>query len=193
MIVLLKTFIAGLILGLLGAGAVVIFVPAVDLHRERSLIEVQANGGNLEEFRINLPRDRIMVGLAGSPDSIPAGLDWPDRSLLGEMQTELFKVRNRDNVVVGVASRLAGSSDENGAFIEWALHFPARGTVYAAMEMTPTADGYRNGVVRAGTREFAELSGEITEQFVAAEQISDDSQGRIEIIAALVAPLGDVE
>lgn len=178
---------------MLGAAAAVYFVPAVDLHREQSLIEVQANGGNLEEYRINLPRDRIMVGLAGSEDSIPAGLDWPGPALLGDTQTELFKVRNRDDAVIGVASRLASSTGASGAFIEWTLHFPARGTVYAEMELAPTADGFRNGVVRAGTREFEDLSGAIKEKFVAAEQESDDSQGRIEIIAALVAPLGDVE
>ena len=105
----------------------------------------------------------------------------------------MFKVRNRDNAVIGVASRLAASTDSKGAFIEWALHFPARGTIYAQMALAPSADGFRTGQMRAGTRDFLELSGTVNERFVAAEGGGDDAQGHIELQASLVAPLGDVE
>jgi len=134
---LFKTLIIGVFLGIVGAGATVYLAPAVDLHRERSLIDVQPNGGNLEVFRINLPRDRLLVGLSGSVGSIPAGLEWPGEELLGDMQAELFKVRNRNNAVVGVASRLASSTEESGPLIEWALHLPSRGSIYAQMELSP--------------------------------------------------------
>lgn len=193
MIGLFKTFIFGIFLGVVGAGALVYFTPAVDLHRERSLIDVQANGGNLEVYRINLPRDRLLVGLSGSVGSIPAGLDWPGEELLGDMQAELFKVRNRENAVIGVASRLASSTEDTGPFIEWALHLPARGTIYAQMELSPSVDGYRNGKLRAGTRDFEELTGSVREQFVAGVAGDEESQGRIELHATLVAPLGDIE
>ena len=192
-IALVKTFIFGIILGIAASAALAVFAPAVDLHRERSLIEVQSNGGNLEEFRINLPRDRILVGLAGSNDTIPAGIDWPGQEELGDLQAELFKVRNRDNTVIGVASRLASSAETSGSFIEWTLHFPARGTVYAQMELTPSEDGYRTGQLRAGTQDFASLSGTFREQFIAASNGSGESQGHIELMAALVAPLGEEE
>lgn len=190
---LFKTFVFGIILGLLGTGALSYFVPVVDIHRERSIIEVQPNGGNVEEFRINLPRDRIMVGLAGSAGSLPAGLDWPGAEQLGDTQAELFKVRNRDNTVIGVASRLANSVDSTGPFIEWALHFPARGTLYAQMDLAPSVEGFRPGVMRAGTRDFLDLSGTIRERFIAGEEGDSDAQGRIELHARLVAPLGDVD
>jgi len=190
---LFKTLIIGIFLGAIGAGALVYFVPAVDLHREQSLIDVQPNGGNLEVYRINLPRDRLLVGLSGSVGSIPAGLEWPGEELLGDMQAELFKVRNRNNDVIGVASRLASSTEETGPFIEWTLHFPARGTIYAQMELSPSADGYRNGKLRSGTRDFVELTGTVREQFIAGEAGEEESQGRIELQAALVAPLGDIE
>ena len=104
---LFKTFILGIILGVLGAGALVYFRPAVDLHRERSLMSVKPNGGNQELFRINLPHDRILVGLPGADSSIPAGLGWPGGELLGDMQAEVFIVRDDNNTVIGVASRLA--------------------------------------------------------------------------------------
>lgn len=189
---LLKTFIFGIILGALGAGALIYFVPAVDLHRERSLISVQPNGGNSESFRINLPRDRILVGLPGVDDSIPAGLDWPGEELLGDMQAEIFKLRDDNNVVVGVASRLASSSEDTGPFIEWVVHLPARGTMYLQMDLTPTADGVRNGALRSGTQDFLILNGNVREHFVSVVE-DDDVQGRIVLETVFVAPLGDEE
>jgi hypothetical protein len=189
---LFKTFIFGIFLGAFGAGALLYFAPAVNLHRERSLIVVQPNGGNLERFQINLPRDRILVGLAGVEDSIPAGLDWPGEAFLGDLQAEAFIVRNENNAVVGVASRLASSTEETGPFIEWVVHFPARGTMYAQMELTPATDGVRNGVLRSGTRDFLPLSGSIREKFV-SDVADGDVQGRIVLEASLVGALGDEE
>ena len=190
---LIKTFVVGLILGVLGAGALAWYVPAVDLHRERSLVSVQPNGGNVEEFRINLPRDRIMVGLPVSDSSIPAALEWPGRDSLGDTQAELFKVRDRNDTVVGVASRIASASEAKGPFIEWAVHLPARGTMFVTMEMTPTEDGVRDGVMVSGTRDFAELSGGLREEFVAPQADDSESQGRIRLNATLVGPLGEAE
>ncbi len=187
---LFKTLFSGIILGVAAAGALTYFVPAVDLHRERSLISVQPNGGNSESFRINLPRDRVLVGVAGAENSIPAGLEWPADDVLGNFQAEIFKVRDRNNVIIGVASRLASSTDEAGSFIEWTLHLPARGTIYAQMEMDPTEDGYRNGIMRAGTRDFEELSGSVREHFIAEVDDQDyDVESRIELVTALVGPL----
>jgi hypothetical protein len=187
----IKTFIFGLILGLLGAGAAAWYVPPVDLHRERSLVSVQPNGGNLEQFQINLPRDRIMVGLPNAANSIPAGLDWPGSDLLGNMQAEIFKVRDRNNTVVGVASRLASASEETGPFIEWAVHLPARGTMYLKMQVLPTEDGVRNGTLISGTREFAVLTGSVRERFVTGPEDDPDIQGQIRLEAVTVGPLGD--
>lgn len=188
---LIKVFFLGLLLGAAGAGALTWSVPVVDLHRERSLISVQPNGGNIEEFQINLPRDRILVGLPDVENSIPAGLEWPGADYLGDMQAEIFKVRDRNNTVIGVASRLASSTETTGPFIEWSLHLPARGSIFARMEMTPAADGFRNGVMVAGTRDFGVLSGSVREQFVAEPDGDADIQGRIVLQAALVGPQVD--
>ena len=79
-------------LGIAGAGALAYSVPVVDLHRESSHISVRANGGNIETFRIKLPRDRMLVGLAGADNALPAGLEWPGEELLGNLQAEMFKV-----------------------------------------------------------------------------------------------------
>jgi hypothetical protein len=184
---LFKTGLIGIILGIAGSAALAYFVPVVDLHRERSIISVQPNGGNSETYRINLPRDRILVGLAGADSSIPAGLEWPIDTSLGNFQAEIFKVRDRNDVVIGVASRLASSTDASGSFIEWTLHLPARGTMYVQMEMDPTEDGYRNGFVRAGTRDFEYIGGSVSERFFAEVEAEDyDIKSRIELVTALV-------
>jgi hypothetical protein len=162
-------------------------VELVDLHREPSHISVQANGGNMETFRIDLPRDRILVGLAGEENALPAELDWPSDALFGSLQAEMFKVRDRYDVVVGVASRLASASEQTGPFIEWVLHLPARGTLYLQMDVTPAPEGHRNGRMLAGTRDFVTMHGSAREQFVTDIESSDAGvQGRIELITVLV-------
>jgi hypothetical protein len=189
---LFRILIVGIFAGIAGAGALTYFVPAVDLHRERSLMSVQPNGGNSETFRINLPRDRVLVGLAGADNGFPAGLNWPSEDVLGNFQAEIFKVRDRNDVVVGVASRLASSTETAGSFIEWSLHLPARGTIYAQMEMSPSEDGFRTGIMRAGTREFEVLSGSVRERFIAEVDDGDhDVDSRIELVTALVGVLDE--
>lgn len=191
---LIKTFIFGILLGLVGAGALTYSVPAVDLHREVSLISVRTNGGNSETFHINLPRDRILVGLTGADNALPAGLEWPGEELLDNLQAEMFKVRDGNDVVIGVASRLASAAEKSGPFIEWAVHLPARGTIYLQMELAPSAEGYRNGILRAGTRDFENLSGSVREQFITdIDQEGSVVDGRIELITAFIGSLGETE
>lgn len=190
---LFRIFVIGIFLGLLGAGALIYFAPAVDLHRQTSLISVQPNGGNAETFRINLPSDRILVGLPGVDNTIPSGMSWPSEEEFGSFQAEMFKIRDRNDVVIGVASRLASAAEGQESFIEWTLHLPARGTMYVQMDLDPSIDGYRNGVLLTGTRDFESLSGSVKEQFVADVENDDyDTQGRIELMTALVSPLEEL-
>ena len=184
----------GIFLGLAGAGALTYTVPAVDLHREASLITVRTNGGNVETFRIDLSRDRILVGLPAQDTALPAGLEWPGEAVFGNLQAEMFKVRDRNDVVIGVASRLASASEATGPFIEWTVHLPARGTVYLQMDLEPSDEGHRNGVMMAGTRDFETLSGTVIEQFI-TDPDSEESNvdGRIELITAFIGSLGDEE
>src|SRR5690606_16406708 len=95
-----KSFVIGILSGVLLLACLLYFVPVVDQHREASLISVQANGGNTESFHANLPDDRILIGGAGKEVS-PANLQWPEVAVLGDAQAELFKIRNRNDVVVG--------------------------------------------------------------------------------------------
>ena len=189
-----KTFNFGFLLGLIGTAVLLWYVPVVDQHREGSLISVQPNGGNAEVFRINLPHDRILAGAAGATTPVPAGLEWPADPIFANSQTELFKLRDRREEVVGVASRVA-SADADDPFIQWMLHLPARGTMFLHMALQPSDDGYRDGELTAGTREFATLTGNVEERFVGVNEESDeevfDVDAYIELKTALVAPAPD--
>ncbi|MDX1403494.1 MAG: hypothetical protein R3192_03100 [Woeseiaceae bacterium] len=187
-----KTLTVGILLGLGVAAGITNSISLVDLHREPSQISVQANGGNVETFRIDLPRDRIFVGLAGEQKTLPADIDWPQDARFGNFQAELFKVRDRNDVVVGVASRMASASEPTGAFIEWVLHLPARGTLSLHMDVNPAPEGHRNGRMLAGSGEFATMVGEAREQFFSEVAGGDASvQGRIELITILVGTFSE--
>jgi hypothetical protein len=101
-------------------------------------------------------------------------------------------VRDRNNVVIGIASRLASASEVTGSFIEWTLHLPARGSIYLRMDLAPTDQGYRDGTLIAGTREFETMSGSVREQFIANEQnVEFDGNGRIELVTEFVGLFDD--
>lgn len=193
---MIKTFFLGLILGVAGAASFVYFWQAVDLHRELSLISVQPNGGNSETFYINLPQDRIFAARRSDDTTsvFPPGLRWPEDRLLDGTAGEIFKLRNSADVVVGVAARMSNSRESSGAFIQWMLHFPARGSMFLRMQLKPSEDGLRSGLLTAGTREFEVLNGVVSEYFntdVAEPEF--DVSGRLELVMSLVGPLGEEE
>lgn len=187
---MVKTFFIGVLLGLAVAAGALYAFPVVDQAREASIIKVAPNGGNVEGFHINIPMDRIMVGAPDQPNPLPPGLNWPTEAALSGIRTELFKIRNARDAVVGVAVRNAASSDD-GNVIDWVLHLPARGSVFINMEPSVREGGYRIGRFRTGSREFAPLNGYMTERWVAnsEERVDDAPLGRIELIANYVGEL----
>ncbi|MDX1517786.1 MAG: hypothetical protein R3288_13155 [Woeseiaceae bacterium] len=188
---MIKTFITGIVLGIAGVIAALYLLPAVDQHREVSVISVAPNGGNLETFQVNIPMDRIIVGADAGAAPVPAGLDWPDDPIFAGARTELYKVRNSRNAVIGVASRLAASNSAIGNVIEWVVHLPARGSIYMTFDAAASG-GQRVGQLRAGTREFEGLSGTVSERWVADTSDADDAiAGRIELRASYIASLPD--
>ena len=193
---MIKTFFLGLILGIAGAAAAVYFFQIVDLHREASLISVRPNGGNAETFYINLPQDRIFAARRtdGKSSTFPPDLQWPEDKALDGAVSEIFKLRNSDDIVVGIAARMSNAHEASGAFIQWMLHLPARGSMFLRMQLKPSEDGLRNGLLIAGTREFEVLNGSVTEYF--NTDVADaeyEITGRLELITALVGSLGEEE
>lgn len=184
---MIKTYITGIVLGVAGVIAALNFVPLVDQHREVSVISVTPNGGNSESFQVNIPMDRIMVGDQDSKSPKPPGIAWPESSMLDGSRTELFKLRNSRNTVIGVASRLAANNDKLGSVVEWVVHLPARGSMYISLA-PEAADGGRSGEMRAGTREFDSLIGTVSERWIAdTTGAADAPAGRIELVATFVS------
>ncbi len=194
-----KTFLFGIVLGFgLAFGALYAF-PVVDQVRESSIVTVAPNGGNTESFRINIPMDRIM---GSGATAVPDGLEWPELAILDGVNVKLFKVRNSRDAVIGVAARTAANSTGTET-IEWLLHFPARGSLFVDMGLSPTEEGYRVGELRSGSRELAPLVGTLSERWVPDAVSSEDSsaeqsvrtpQGRIELVAKYVTPhVGELE
>lgn len=182
----MKTFLAGIVLGVVAAATALYAFPAVDLYREASIISVAVNGGNREAFHINVPMDRIMVGAPGQARTVPEGLDWPTDDVLATVRAEIFKIRNERDIVVGIASRVAAKSGDRDV-IEWVLHLPARGSMYVTMDPTPRQCGFRLGDLRNGAHEFAPLTGVLTERWVADTSGEEDAPaGRIELMASYV-------
>jgi len=190
---LLKTFLFGIVLGILAAAGILYAYPAVDQQREASLVSVAPNGGTRETFHINIPMDRIMLGAPGQDEPVPPGLEWPGDRLLSSIRVELFKLRNARDAVVGVAARTA-AQDGDATVIEWVLHLPARGSVFINMQAEPEEGGYRLGYFRAGAREFEPLSGFLTERWVSDTSGDEDAPaGRIELQAGYTSMQGQPE
>jgi hypothetical protein len=187
---LLKTLIIGIFLGVAAGIAGLYFVSPVDQVRQRSIIDVSPNG-NKEVFHANIPDDRIMLGAADQSSPVPLGLEWPSDELLATTRTELFKIRNANDKVVGVASRIA-ATNEGGEVVEWTMHLPARGSVYVLMRPKGLEDSYRLGDLRSGTREFSSWTGEVSERWIADATGSEYAPaGKIELITKFVAVMED--
>jgi hypothetical protein len=187
-IILIKSFIAGIILGIAACASASYFVPIIDQHREISMMTVKPNGGNVESFHVNIPMDRIMTGAPDQKDPFPAGLQWPNDERFSDIRAELFKIRNGKDTVVGVASRIAAGSDDSDSIIEWVLHLPARGSVYVSMRPESVNGGYRVGELLSGTREFGSLQGQVSERWVAdTSGLEGAPTGRIELQTEFVA------
>ena len=112
---MIKTFLVGILLGIAATAGALYALPAVDQHREVSFISVTPNGGNRESFHMNIPADRIIVGTAGQKSGLPVGLDWPLDDVLSGISTELFKVRNERDTVIGVAARTVAQEEGSGS------------------------------------------------------------------------------
>lgn len=184
---MLKTFLIGILLGILAAGAASYSLPIVDQYREVSLVSVAPNGGNIEKFQVKIPVDRIMVGTASEPSGFPAGMEWPTDDVLANVSAELFKLRNERDVVIGVAARTV-AQDQDTDVIDWILHLPARGSLFVSMEADAQADGGRTGRVQAGTDEFGGLRGLVTERWIPDTSGEEDAPaGHIQLLATYVS------
>jgi hypothetical protein len=186
---LFKTFLIGIVLGAAVAAGLLYAVPAVDQEREASIMSVAPNGGTIERFHINIPMDRVAAGAPSDASLVPPGLEWPTEPLFSNLRSELFKIRDADDVVVGVAVRTAAKHGEEDV-VDWLLHLPARGSLFVSLDALPSDNGARIGKVVSGTREFANLRGSLGERWYAYDSDEGDGPlGRIELRASYISEL----
>ena len=184
---MLKTFLIGIILGIIAAAGALYAKPVVDQTREISYVSVAPNGGNRETFHINIPADRVMIGGAGQNTGLPAGLAWPDDEILAAVSTEMFKVRNERDVIIGIAARTVAVEGDSSV-IDWVLHLPARGSLFINMDSMAAEGGHRVGELRTGTQEFQSMTGFVAERWVSDTSGDEDApDGRIELLATYVS------
>ena len=181
---LFKTFIIGLLLGVLAMAGALYAFPVVDQQRENSVASVATNGGNVESFFINFPADRILVRQPGQDSLLPDMLEWPGADILQPIGVELYKIRNERGVVVGVASQ---NSEAGSTVTDWLLHLPARGSQLISVQTQTMPNGVRRGDLRAGSREFAKRRGSVVVRWVPDDSTDQRvASGRIEMLTNYV-------
>lgn len=163
-------FLLGVLLGLAGVLAAARYAPWVDPARLDSHTTVVANGGRAETFVIRLPADRVAA--AGGPGAglraggWPAGAALPEGLESADVLVEQFKVRDRDDRVIGIAARHWSPTDD-GPGTAWLLVLPGRGAMWLTAG-GETARALDAALSAAGRRDGAPWSGEIRASFPAA-------------------------
>lgn len=201
-------FLVAILLGFGGTLAGAHFAPWREHARLPSHTTVVANGGRAEQFLIRLPADRIAAtdaeagGLRARGDGTMA---LPAQLVTEPLLVEHFKVRDAAGSVIGVAARHWTGATAASAAAAWSILIPSRGALVltapgearGALETALRARGFsageewagqlavpfvREGVVAAGTGEFAGLAGSFTETWTIAAVDEDGKlSGTIEL------------
>lgn len=208
--VFLGAFAAGIALVLVGAA----LLPTPAPVRYRALITVQPDAGRREEFRVRFPGDRIDLPADARVDLPPTdarGAVVLEDAAGQRASAELFRLRDADGNIIGVASRVATGGAGSRPASTWMLVIPGRGTVAFGQEdaadltarprpaaarrvaSLPQQAAFWRGIRRYvagagsalvhGTREFAGLTGSLTETWTLAEAATDGSaRGEIRLV-----------
>jgi len=210
-------FLLALLIGFGGTLAGAHYAPGLKHARLPSKTSVVANGGRAEKFLIRLPADRIAAtdGEAGGlrAKGVDGVMTMPAQFVAEPLLVEHFKVRDSGGAVIGVAARhWNGTGSE--ATTTWSVLIPSRGALVmssrgeakAALDSALRSRGYSagkewvgtvtlpmtgdgQGVVAAGTGEFAGLSGSYTETWsVAAVDEDGKVSGTIELATITSRP-----
>ena len=120
----MRVFLLAFLAGVVAAMLLAQLFPYPGQVRERSLSGALPNGGRLETFHIDLPGDRLVpaqdaeLGEAGQTD----------------VRAEIFRLRNEENRVVGLAGKLSGrpvdGAPDGETTSDWTLVISGRGGLF---------------------------------------------------------------
>jgi hypothetical protein len=129
------TFITGLLMVALATAV----WPLPRHQRFRSLTAVPPDGGRQEDFIIHWPEDRIArpgESSAELPAAAVVGATVLEDSAGRRVSAELFRLRDSEDNVIGVATRVAGTggaiADPGRSSSNWLLVIPSRGALFLA-------------------------------------------------------------
>lgn len=121
-----KALISGFLLSFVVAVALSATVGPINHEYTSSVTRVTVEG-RLETFQIRLPDDRIVMTATAeaSGTSFPEGLSLPYAKTEAAMALDVYRLRDANDKVIGLASRLAGEASE-----DWMIFIAARGAMY---------------------------------------------------------------
>jgi hypothetical protein len=158
---------------------VISFYPFQKAPRFPSSAVALTNGGREEVFSVRLPDDRLGNPRSATTAAFPRtafAADGNDRIV-----TELFRVRDAEGRVIGIASRISGTvAGVRGAsrVTDWMLVIPSRGALVMSRGSVPVGEmpelpanrlglpAAGSGSVLQGTDEFSELAGFYAEEMM---------------------------
>jgi hypothetical protein len=134
-----RLFVIAFIAGLLSVALAAALWPLPQHVRFRSLITVPPDGGRQEDFVIRWPEDRIArpsEARTELPPMAAAGSAVLEDSAGRRASAEMFRLRDTEDNVIGVAARLAGTggavAGRGRAASSWLLVIPSRGALFLA-------------------------------------------------------------
>lgn len=153
-----RLFVIAFVAGLLAVVLAAALWPLPGHLRFRALTSVPPDGGRQEDFVIHWPEDRIVRPgdrQAGIPPAAAAGAAVLEDSAGHRVSAELFRLRDTEDNVIGVAGHLAGTggalADPGRSATNWLLVIPGRGALFLAQsdvqdttarqELGPTGPG----------------------------------------------------
>jgi hypothetical protein len=183
--------VLGLVLVLTGA----YFYPLPTNVRLRSDIEPVANGGRKEDFYINLEFDRV------APAQEVLTASFPEKALDSGgdqvVRAELFRVRNTQREVIGLASRMTGlvpaADGESSVAINWLVLIPGRGALLLSqgpslpIGLLPESAQFKQGKMLVGDGEFSALSGSYVEATLAEDSNGDGVDEAVLLLSTRLA------
>jgi len=163
--------------------------------RLRSDTEPVANGGRKEDFYINLEFDRL------APAQEVLAAPFPEKGLQSGgdqvVRAELFRLRNAQREVIGLATRMTGlvpaASGDPFVAINWLVLVPGRGAFLLSQGpvldagVLPESAQFERGDMLIGDGEFSGLSGSYVEATLSEDVDGDGIEESVLLLSTRMA------